>query len=73
MVLFQDNHGLENCDEMKKRDMVEFLSVVQNKFCPSQVDGRVHQMPLGGDGLSAQHAFNAIWLERIALTLWMAW
>ena len=60
LLFFQNKLGLENYDEMKKRDMVELLSIVQKKYCPSQVDGRVHPIPLGGDGLSAQNAYNAI-------------
>ena len=38
--------------------MVDLMEHLQG-YCPQSADGRIHQIPFGGDGLSVQKASNA--------------
>ena len=54
----QNKLGLYQTDEMFTGEMVTLLEKLQ-AYCPRTVDGAIHKVPLGGDGLSVKNAYNA--------------
>ena len=57
-VLFQNKLGILEKGEINLGEMIDTMSTFQG-YCPVTDDGTIHQLPLGGDGLSVALALKS--------------